>query len=189
MGRHVHPTHRPRSDGRIHGSDPDHPIITGRVYNAEMMPPYALPANQTQSGIKSRSSKGGSPDNFNEIRFGDKKGNEEIYLHGEKNWTINIENDKAQWVGHDEELTVDNNRTKKVGVDQSEGLLSKDNHPPDVEVDSEALTLSANREIVIRCGEASITLTRAGKILVKGKYLLGRSSGVNRIKGGSVQIH
>ena len=54
--------------------DPDQPIITGRVYNAEQMPPYALPANMTQSGIKSRSSKGGTPDNFNEIRFEDKKG-------------------------------------------------------------------------------------------------------------------
>ena len=51
--------------------DPDQPIITGRVYNAEQMPPYELPTNQTQSGIKTRSSKGGSPDNFNEIRFED----------------------------------------------------------------------------------------------------------------------
>ncbi len=49
--------------------DPDHPIITGRVYNKDNMPPYGLPANATQSGIKSRSSKGGSADNFNELRF------------------------------------------------------------------------------------------------------------------------
>ena len=53
--------------------DPDRPIITGRVYNAEQMPPYELPANQTQSGIKSRSSKAGGSPNFNEIRFEDKK--------------------------------------------------------------------------------------------------------------------
>lgn len=70
-----------------------------------------------------------------------------------------------------------------------EQILSKDNHSLDVNVDSETLTLSANREIILRCGEASITLTRAGKILLKGKYLLSRSSGVNRIKGGSVQIN
>ncbi len=54
--------------------DPDQPIITGRVYNGTNMPVYDLPANKTQSGIKSRSSKDGSPDNFNEIRFEDKKG-------------------------------------------------------------------------------------------------------------------
>jgi hypothetical protein len=59
----------------------------------------------------------------------------------------------------------------------------------DVELDGERLTFSAEREIVLRCGEASITLTRAGKILIRGSYLLSRSSGVNRIKGGSVQIN
>jgi hypothetical protein len=58
-----------------------------------------------------------------------------------------------------------------------------------VERDGEQLVLTAEREIVLRCGEASITLTRAGKILLRGTYLLSRSSGVNRIKGGSVQIN
>ena len=48
---------------------------------------------------------------------------------------------------------------------------------------------TAESEIVLRCGEASITLTRAGKVLIRGTYLLSRSSGVNRIKGGSVQIN
>lgn len=59
----------------------------------------------------------------------------------------------------------------------------------EVERDGERLTLVAEREIVLRCGKASITLTRAGKVLIRGKYLLSRSSGVNRIKGGSVQIN
>jgi len=57
------------------------------------------------------------------------------------------------------------------------------------EADGETLTFSANKQIVLRCGKASITLTRAGKILIRGAYLLNRSSGVNRIKGGSVQIN
>lgn len=56
-------------------------------------------------------------------------------------------------------------------------------------VDGERLVFTADREIVLQCGEASITLTRAGKILLKGSYLLARSSGVNRIQGGSVQIN
>jgi hypothetical protein len=58
-----------------------------------------------------------------------------------------------------------------------------------VYADGERLTLTADREITLRCGESSITLTRAGKILIRGKYLSSRSSGVNRIKGGSVQIN
>jgi hypothetical protein len=57
------------------------------------------------------------------------------------------------------------------------------------DVDGERLTLSANREIVLKCGKASITLTRSGKVILRGSYLLSRSSGVNRIKGGSVQIN
>lgn len=102
--------------------DPDHPIITGRVYNASQMPPYELPVNATQSGMKSRSSKGGGADNFNEIRFEDKKGQELVYLHGEKDWTINIENDKTQTIGHDESLNVGNNRTHTIAANQTEKI-------------------------------------------------------------------
>ena len=61
--------------------------------------------------------------------------------------------------------------------------------PVEVKLDGEQLVFSAGKEIVLRCGKASITLTRAGKILIRGAYLLSRSSGVNRIKGGSVQIN
>lgn len=58
-----------------------------------------------------------------------------------------------------------------------------------VQLDEERLELRAEREIVLRCGKASITLTRAGKVIIQGAYLSSRSSGVNRIKGGSVQIN
>lgn len=61
--------------------------------------------------------------------------------------------------------------------------------PQQAEIDGERIVLTGQREIVLRCGKASITLTRAGKILIRGAYLLNRSSGVNRIKGGSVQIN
>ena len=62
-------------------------------------------------------------------------------------------------------------------------------HPTNVDIDGERLTFTAKKEIVLKCGKASITLTKAGKILIRGKYLLNRSSGVNRIMGGSVQIN
>jgi type VI secretion system secreted protein VgrG len=110
--------------------DPDQPIITGRVYHGTNKPPYALPAEKTKSTIKSDSSLGSG--GSNEFRFEDKKGSEEVYLHGQKDWTIAIENDKNQTVGHDETLSVGhdqtikvgNNRTKSVGVDQSESVGS-----------------------------------------------------------------
>lgn len=59
----------------------------------------------------------------------------------------------------------------------------------DVDVDGETVTLTGKRQIVLKCGKASITLTRAGKVIIKGAYLTSRSTGVNRIKGGSVQIN
>jgi hypothetical protein len=61
--------------------------------------------------------------------------------------------------------------------------------PVEVKLDGEQLTFSAKNEIVLRCGKSSITLTRAGKVIIRGAYLLSRSSGANRIKGGSVQIN
>ena len=61
--------------------------------------------------------------------------------------------------------------------------------PVVAELDGQRITLTADKEIVLRCGKASITLTRAGKVLIRGSYLLNRSSGVNRLKGGSVQIN
>src|SRR5262249_48035079 len=87
--------------------DPDQPIVVGSIYNGEQMPPYELPANKTQSGMKSRSSLGGSPANFNEIRFEDKKGSEQLIIHAEKNQDIEVENDETHWVGRDRGKRVD----------------------------------------------------------------------------------
>lgn len=58
-----------------------------------------------------------------------------------------------------------------------------------VKVDGRQVVIEGQEEIVLRCGEASITLTKAGKIVIRGKYLLSRASGVNRMLGGSVQVN
>lgn len=100
--------------------DPDQPLITGRVYNAEQMPPWELPANATQSGILTRSSKGGSAANANSLRFEDKKGAEQVWLHAEKNQDIEVENDETHWVGHDRTKTIDHDETSHIKHDRTE---------------------------------------------------------------------
>ncbi|QDQ26419.1 type VI secretion system tip protein VgrG [Chitinimonas arctica] len=100
--------------------DPDQPLITGRVYNAGQMPPWDLPANKTQSGILTRSTQGGAYDHANAIRFEDKKGAEELWLHAEKDQRIEVENDESHWVGHDRKKTVDHDETVLVKHDRTE---------------------------------------------------------------------
>jgi type VI secretion system secreted protein VgrG len=92
--------------------DPDRPIITGRVYNADAMPPYELPGEKTKSTLKSNSSKGGG--GFNEIRFEDKKGEEQIFVHGEKNQDIRIKNNALEWIGNDRHLIVKRKQYEQV---------------------------------------------------------------------------
>lgn len=100
--------------------DPDRPLVVGSVYHGTNVPPYALPADKTKSTIKSSSSPGGG--GFNELRFEDKKGSEEIFLHGQKDWNTLIEHDKNQVIVRDETLKVGHDRAKRVDNDQSESI-------------------------------------------------------------------
>src|SRR5215831_4501237 len=104
--------------------DPDQPIIIGRVYNAQQMPPFGLPGGAMISGIKSNSTKGGGGNN--EISLNDTKGTELINIHAqydqqkkvEHDERVSIGNDRTEEVGHDEKITIGNCRTEKVGVDE-----------------------------------------------------------------------
>jgi type VI secretion system secreted protein VgrG len=216
--------------------DPDRPLVTGAVYNAEQVPPYALPASKTQSGVKSRSSREGSTANFNEIRFEDRIGSEELYIHAEKDKNVVVENDRTESVGRDERIDIGQDRTESVGrnetisvkgnrsetVEGDEQLtvkgkrsenVSKDE---DVSVDknrehtvggdekltvakgrkvsigkddvldvSKKLTVTAGDQILIKTGQASITLKKDGTILIKGKDIKVQGSGKIDVKASA----
>lgn len=129
--------------------DVDHPIVVGSVYNSDQMPPYTLPANKTQSGIKSRSTLHGSLSNCNEIRFEDKSGSEMVTIHAEKDQTIEVENDETHWVGHDRTKTVDHDETEHVKNDRTRKVGN-----------DETVTITNNRSVTITRGNDSLTITQ-----------------------------
>jgi type VI secretion system secreted protein VgrG len=105
--------------------DPDQPIITGRIYNAQAMPPYELPGEKTKSSIKSNSSKGGG--GFNEIRFEDKKDKEQIFIHAQKDHDVRVENDLKEWIGRERHLIVTKDQLEKVEGDKHLTVMGDQN--------------------------------------------------------------
>ncbi|HEY2731003.1 MAG TPA: type VI secretion system tip protein TssI/VgrG [Polyangia bacterium] len=146
--------------------DPDRPIITGRVYNNDQMPPYDLPDNKTQSGIKSRSTPKGGPTNFNEIRFEDKKGSEELFIQAEKTQTtkvkgsqsISVDGDRSVSVGGNLSLTVTGGG--KSAVHSTHSVTGKHSLHA-----SDTIEIDAPTHIKLTCG-GSFILMEPGKITI-----------------------
>ena len=109
--------------------DPDRPLITGSVYNADLMPPYDLPAEKTKSTTKTDSSIGGK--GFNEIRFEDKKDEEQVFVHGQKNLDVRIEKDAMEWIGQDRHLIVKRDQLESVEGDKHQTVTGDRNEKVD----------------------------------------------------------
>jgi type VI secretion system secreted protein VgrG len=159
--------------------DPDRPIIVGSVYNAMNMPPYELPANKTQSGIMSDS----SPRNggYNQIRFEDKQGSEEVLIHAQKDMnttvehdeTIKVKNNRTTSIGMDDKTTVGKNMTLTVQADRTTTVYGKDDetiyqNSTVTVMGSESSTVGMSRSTTIT---ASDTLTAGGSITITASGL------------------
>jgi type VI secretion system secreted protein VgrG len=189
--------------------DPDQPIITGCVYNPQTMPPYTLPDEKTKSTIKTNSSKGGG--GFNEFRFEDKKGSEQIFVHAEKNQDIRVKNDCMELIKHDRHLIVENDQYEKVKKDKHLQVMGDHNEKitgtMSLKVDSDLqekvannYALDAGMGVHIKAGmtaviEAGTSLTikvggnfiniNPGGIFIKGTMVMLNSGGAAGSGAGS----
>ena len=146
--------------------DPDRPIVTGRVYNSAHKPPYDLPANKTQAGWKSRTLGGGS-DNFNELRFEDKKGEEHVFAQAEKDLKVVVKNDETRDVRHDRTTTIKNHDTRTVSEGNDEHTVKKGNQTVTVTEGDQTIEVAKGKQtvkvhddqtITVRQGKRSVTI-------------------------------
>lgn len=137
--------------------DPDRPLITGRVYNGKSPPPYTLPDYASMSTIKTNSTPDGG--GFNEIRFEDKKGEEQIFVHGEKNVDVRIKNDAFEWIGNDRHLIVKKDQIEKVENNRNETVAN--DHIEEIGKDRHLKVKGKEAKAVL----GSLSLTVAGDVI------------------------
>ena len=169
--------------------DPDRPIVTGRVYNEEQKVPYELPTNQTQSGLKTRSTKEGDAEKFNELRFEDKKGEEQVYFHAEKDFLRIVENNDSLKVGFDKKdagdqtIEIFNHRTTTLEKGNDTLTIKEGNRATEITKGNQSLAIkegsrdakiktddaleleSGNQSITIKQGNQTLTISQGDQTI------------------------
>lgn len=160
--------------------DPDRPLVVGTLYNADNKPPYALPGDKTIAGWKSESSEGGG--GYNEFIFDDKKGQELVRFHAEKDLEGKVKNNETREVDNNRDTTIGNNDTLDVG---------------------KVLDITAGQKIVMKVGMSKITMTTTKikieamdieikatmNLTTKGMFATHKADAIMTIKGGMVLIN
>ncbi|MBF0332120.1 MAG: type VI secretion system tip protein VgrG [Alphaproteobacteria bacterium] len=179
--------------------DPDRPLVVGCLVNADNMPPYALPGERTKIAMKSRSSPGGG--GFNELRLEDKKGKEQIFLHGQKDFDLRVRQVLREYVGASRHSIVGGDRLELTGGDLHTTTTGDSNHKVegavslDVQMDRQekiglnwmhksgaAVKIEAGMSVTLQVGGNFISITPAG-VIISGTLVMINSGGA--APGGS----
>ena len=153
--------------------DPDKPVVTGSVYNGDHKPPYKLPNDASQSGIRTHTTKDGNDKTFNELRFEDKKDNEEIYFHAERDFNRVVENNDTLKVGFEGKDKGD--QTIEIHNDQNLTIAEGSRIVEIKKKDDKLKVVKGNQSIDISSGDQSIKIG-------KGDYSLKMSAGKGTIE-------
>lgn len=171
----------------LHG-DPDQPIVTGRTYHANNIPPGTLPGSKTQMAFRSKTHKG---EGFNELRFEDEKNSEGLFMHAQKDMTTNVLNDRVttvvhdhtESVGHDQVISVRNDRHKEVAGNEVTSITKQRRimvqGSSSLEVTGSIMIQSSAEGIQIGTAGASITLDNAGNITIEGASITLKGNPIN----------
>ncbi|KQQ83768.1 type IV secretion protein Rhs [Xanthomonas sp. Leaf131] len=154
--------------------DPDRPLIVGSVYNADHAPPFALPENKTQSGVRSRSLLGGTAD-FNELRFEDKAGAEEVYLRAQRDLRAEVQHDHTATIDNDQVLTVKHDRRARIDNNDSVDVGKK-------------LLLQAGEEIELVTGSSRLVMKQNGDIVLSGIKILIDATSEAKVTSTAIKL-
>jgi len=181
--------------------NPDCPLVTGCVYNAEQMPPWELPQYKNRYGYESRSTKGGSKQNANMIGFDDTKGSEQLVLHAEKDAFREVENDDHVLVENDQKINVKNNRDAVIERGHETLTVKMGNRTTKIKLGKDYT--EAMQSIELKVGMSSIKLTptnitiKSLNVLVEGQIktdIIGtlttvQGKAILSLQGGIVKLN
>ncbi|EFB4135241.1 type VI secretion system Vgr family protein [Escherichia coli] len=173
--------------------DPDLPIIVGRTYNQDTMPPWGLPSAATQSGFYSHTI-GGGPTNVNALRFEDKPGGEEVWLHAEKDQRIEVNNNESHWVGNNRLKVIDKTETAIIGEERSLTVQMDDTSLAGQNKTIQAvqnLRLAAGDSIILSCGNTILQMTSDGifNITCKNFNITATENGKINTQSGQLDLN
>ena len=161
--------------------NPDRPLVTGTVYNGDNKIPYA---SKTQSGIKTHSTKSGGAANYNELRFEDLKGSEEIFIQAEKDFNRLVKNDESSIIKNNHSRTIEKG-DETISVAKGSRKLSVKKK---ISIDATDIEIKGSSSIKLKVGGSSIEITPAG-IVIKSTKVDVKGSAMVVLKGGITQIN
>lgn len=171
--------------------NPDNPVVSGSLYNSANMPPWKLPDNKTQSGVRTRSTLNGGADNFNQMRFEDLKGEEQIHVQAEKDLDTLVKNDETRNVEHDRTTNIKNNETRTVAegfehvtIEKGEQVIKVNSNNRTLHVEKDhGVTINGSEKISVRkdrsvavggnqshkvAGDDALTVSGKQKVTISG---------------------